>query len=269
MLCRSEVPTAPSEPLEYHDAREIQHERAHASNLGEVIVLPNAIEVPNAIELPEDALTEKEKELTALKTALDEKDGELTALKTALDKNNKELEDLRAQLRELRRDPPPGLWTPEEEDIVTQVRDMLAAKRDGGADGSADKRLHAEMQELLLRHNSCGSRNVSMLQDALPGRTPTAVRTVRRYCTRTAVIAVSPQYQNQRLVLGAYGSLVCAASMPVQDSAEFLPIQHDLARLLFEPTVRGSRVTPRGPHELVTWTHALAQVYAHMRVWAP
>ena len=170
-------------PLEYHDAREVQHERAHASNLGEVIVLPNAIEVPNAIELPEAALAEKETELTALKAALDEKDRELTALKTALDKNNRELEELRAQLRDLRRDPPLGLLTPKEEDIVTQVRDMLAAIRDGNADGGADKR--QEVQELLLRHNSCGSRNVSVLQDALPGRIPTAVRTVRRYSTRS------------------------------------------------------------------------------------
>jgi hypothetical protein len=146
-----------------------------------VIVLPNAIEVPNAIELPEAALAEKETELTALKAALDEKDRELMALKTALDKNNRELEELRAQLRDLRRDPPLGLLTPKEEDIVTQVRDMLAAIRDGNADGGADKR--QEVQELLLRHNSCGSRNVSVLQDALPGRTPTAVRTVRRYST--------------------------------------------------------------------------------------
>ena len=151
-------------------------------------MLPNAIEVPNAIELPEDALTEKEKELTALKTALDEKDGELTALKTALDKNNRELEELRAQLGELRRDPTPGPLTLEEEDIVTQVRDKLKAIRDSGA----DKKLE-EMQELLVHHISWGSRNVSELQDELPSRIPTMVCTVRRYSTRsTCRITAAP-----------------------------------------------------------------------------
>ena len=64
-------------PLEYHEARPtgervggIRPERAHASNLGE------EIEAPNAIELLKDALAEKDGELTALKTSLDEKDRE-------------------------------------------------------------------------------------------------------------------------------------------------------------------------------------------------
>jgi chromosome segregation ATPase len=149
-------------PLEYHDAHptgervgEFRHERALASNLCEVF------EVPDAISLLKDALAAK--------------DGELTALKTALDKRDRELEELRAQLRDLRRDPPPGLLTPEEEDIVTQVREKLKAIHDSGANSGTDK-TQAEVQELHVRHNSCGSHNVSELRDELPSRTPTTVR---------------------------------------------------------------------------------------------
>ena len=171
LLCRSEVLTALTVPLEYHETHPtgervggVRHERAHVSNLRE----------ENAIDLLKDALAEK--------------DGELTALKTALDKKDRELEELRAQLSELRRDPTPGPLTLEEEDIVTQVRDKLKAIRDSGA----DKKLE-EMHELLVHHNSCGSRNVSELQDELPSRTPTMVRTVRRYRTRsTCRITAAP-----------------------------------------------------------------------------